>query len=41
MKWLTAKEQHVLLNYLGGPADGANDTDNELPNPAEDPDDGA
>jgi hypothetical protein len=41
VKWLTAKEQHVLLNYLGGPADGANDNDNELPNPAEDPDDGA
>jgi hypothetical protein len=41
VKWLTAREQHVLLNYLGGPADGANDTDHESPDPAEDPDDGA
>jgi hypothetical protein len=31
----------VLLNYLGGPADNANDTDSELPDPAEDADDGA
>jgi hypothetical protein len=41
VKWLTAKEQHALSNYLGGPADGATDTDNELHNPAENPDDGA
>jgi hypothetical protein len=41
VKWLTAKEQHVLLNYLGGPADGANDTDHESPNLAEPPDDAA
>jgi hypothetical protein len=46
VKWLTAREQHVLLNYLGGPAgDGndtdANDTDNGSPNPAGDADDGA
>jgi hypothetical protein len=40
VKWLTAKEQHVLLNYLGGPADDATDADNEAPNPAEDGDDG-
>jgi len=41
VKWLTAKEQHVLLNYLGGPVDDANDTDHELPDPAGNPDDGA
>lgn len=41
VKWLTAREQHGLLNYLGGPADGANDTDHESPDPAEPPDDGA
>jgi hypothetical protein len=41
VKWLTAREQHVLLNYLGGPADDANDTDNESPNPADNADDGA
>jgi hypothetical protein len=41
VKWLTAKEQHVLLNYLGGPADGANDTDHESPNLAEASDDAA
>jgi hypothetical protein len=40
VKWLTTKEQHVLLNYLGGPADYANDTDSESPKLAEDPDDG-
>jgi hypothetical protein len=39
LKWLTAREQHVLLNFLGGPADDANDTDNESPNLAEGPDD--
>ena len=41
VKWLTAKEQRLLLNYLGGPADDADDTANESPNPAEDPDDDA
>ena len=41
VKWLTAREQHTLLNYLGGPVDGANDTDDEPPDPAEYPDDGA
>jgi hypothetical protein len=41
VKWLTAREQHVLLNYLGGPAGDANDIDNESPNPAEGSDDGA
>jgi hypothetical protein len=41
VKWLTAKEQRVLLNYLGGPADDANDTDDESPNPADDGDDDA
>ncbi len=41
VKWLTAKEQHVLLNYLGGPADSANETDHESPNPDEHPDDAA
>lgn len=41
VKWLTAKEQHVVLNYLGGPADDASDTDHEPANPAEDNDDGA
>ena len=25
VKWLTAKEQHALLNFLGGPADDAED----------------
>jgi hypothetical protein len=39
VKWLTAREQHVLLNYLGGPADDAKDADKEPPNPAEDSDD--
>src|ERR1700722_711237 len=41
VKWLTAREQHVLLNYLGGPAGDANDADNEQPDPADDADDGA
>jgi hypothetical protein len=41
VKWLTAREQHVLLNYLGGPAGDANGTDDESPNPAEGTDDGA
>jgi hypothetical protein len=41
VKWLTAREQHVLLNYLGGPADGADETDHESPNPDEHPDDAA
>jgi hypothetical protein len=40
VKWLTAKEQHVLLNYLGGPA-GADEGDNDFSDPAQDPDDGA
>lgn len=38
VKWLTAKEQHALSNYLGSPAD---DADDELPDPAESRDDGA
>jgi hypothetical protein len=41
VKWLTAKEQRLLLNYLGGPADEANDTDDEPPDPAADSADGA
>jgi hypothetical protein len=41
VKWLTAKEQHVLLNYLGGPANDANDTDHDSADPAKDTDDGA
>jgi hypothetical protein len=41
VKWLTAREQHLLLNYLGGPADGASDTNNETSDPAEHSDDGA
>jgi hypothetical protein len=40
VKWLTAKEQHILLNYLGGPA-GANEADNDSSDPAEDSGDGA
>jgi hypothetical protein len=36
VKWLTAREQRGLLNYLGGPADDADEPDNESPNPAED-----
>ena len=41
VKWLTAKEQHVLLNYLGGAADDADDADadDKPPGPAADPDD--
>ena len=41
VKWLTAKEQHVLLNYLGGSADDANDSDQESPDAAEDAEDAA
>jgi hypothetical protein len=40
VKWLTAKEQHVLLNYLGGPADDVDDNDHESSHPVEDSDDG-
>jgi hypothetical protein len=40
VKWLTAKEQHVLRNYLGGPADDA-DANDDAPDPAADSDDGA
>src|ERR1700722_13448129 len=29
VKWLTAREQHVLLNYLGGAADDTDDADHE------------
>jgi hypothetical protein len=38
VKWLTAKEQQVLRNYLGGPADDA-DASDDAPDPAEDSDD--
>jgi hypothetical protein len=31
VKWLTAREQRVLLNYLGGAADDARDADDEAP----------
>jgi hypothetical protein len=31
VKWLTAKEQHRLLNYLGGAADEAVDANDEAP----------
>jgi len=41
VKWLTAREQHVLLNYLGGPAGDADNTDNESSNPVDDADDDA
>jgi hypothetical protein len=40
VKWLTAREQQLLLNYLGGPADDADVADSEPPNPAKDSDDG-
>ena len=36
VKWLTAKEQHVLLNYLGGPSDDGGDADDEPPEDAGD-----
>jgi hypothetical protein len=32
VKWLTRKEQHVLLNYLGGPADDEADETSESEN---------
>jgi hypothetical protein len=35
VKWLTAREQHALLNYLGGPAD-ASDTESEAAGDADD-----
>ena len=38
VKWLTAREQHALRNYLGGPADEA-DHAAETPGPAESFDD--
>jgi hypothetical protein len=41
VKWLTAKEQQALLNYLGGPVDDADDADDAPPEPAENADDGA
>jgi hypothetical protein len=41
VKWLTAREQHVLLNYLGGPANEASEADDERPDPAEDSNDAA
>jgi hypothetical protein len=40
VKWLTAREQYVLFNYLGGPA-GANEADNDPSDPAGNSDDGA
>jgi hypothetical protein len=40
VKWLTAKEQHVLLNCLGGPADDANDSTNESADAADGSEDG-
>jgi hypothetical protein len=40
VKWLTAREQQVLLNYLGGPTDDASDVDHERASPADDADDG-
>jgi hypothetical protein len=39
VKWLNAKEQHVLLNYLGGAAGDADDADEAAP--AADSDDAA
>jgi hypothetical protein len=43
VKWLTAREQHALLNYLGGPADNANgaDADADASDPIGDADDAA
>jgi len=34
VKWLTGREQHVLLNYLGGGADGTDDAGDESYDPA-------
>lgn len=41
VKWLTAKEQHVLRNYLGGRPDDADHTDDGSRDAAENSDDGA
>jgi hypothetical protein len=41
VKWLTAKELHVLQNYLGGPAGDASDAPDDTSDPAEESDDGA
>jgi hypothetical protein len=41
VKWLTTKEQHMLLNYLGGPADEASGADDRQPESAEAAGDGA
>jgi hypothetical protein len=41
VKWLTTKEQHVLLNYLGRPADEASDADDRQAESAEAAGDGA
>jgi hypothetical protein len=40
VKWLTAKEQQLLRNYLGAPADEAGKSDDDA-DQAEDPDDAA
>ena len=40
VKWLTAKEQHVLRNYLGGPADDA-DANDDTPDPTAESEDDA
>jgi hypothetical protein len=36
VKWLTAKEQHVLRNYLGGPADDADNAGDDAADSVED-----
>src|SRR3984957_379297 len=41
VKWLTAKEQHVLRNYLGGPVDDADNSNDDTPDSVEDSDEGA
>jgi hypothetical protein len=41
VKWLTAKEQHVLRNYLGGPADDAGNASDDAPDSVEDSGEGA
>ena len=41
VKWLTAREQHTLLNYLGGVADDADDSAEDARDPAEDAEDAA
>ncbi len=41
VKWLTAKEQHVLRNYLGGPVDDADNSNDDAPDSVEDSDEGA